>query len=160
VSAPDFELPLVELPFAVQPLDTPPPTQEELDAEYYKLRREQDEAERELQSVFLNLLPGVGSVKGLVEAFADEDLVTGRNLAWWEQALNVVSALPLIHEAATVVKLVGHGGTLAKVAHGAHRVHQFNKVVHAYHAGHPIEVIVMEPARQRMEDLRPSGGEN
>ena len=141
MSAPDFELPQVELPFQVQALDTPPPTQEELLAEYGEWWREQEEAKLELQSVLLDVLPGSGEVKGLVQAFAGEDLVTGRKLHWWEIGLNIVSALPLIHEGVVAVKLLKSGGALGKVAHIAHDVHKFNRVIHTTHAIKPLDVL-------------------
>jgi hypothetical protein len=160
VSAPEFELPLVQLPFEVQPLDTPPPTQEELLAEYGEWWREQEAAKLELNSVFLNVMPGSGEIKGLVEAFAGEDLVTGERLSWWERVLSGVSAIPLIHEGAVLTKLIKEEGALAKVAHQAHTVHKFNKVLHASHAIHPIDVLVVEPVRKQMDGHGQSGGEH
>src|SRR5256885_255337 len=47
---PDFELPPVEMPFEVQPLDPPPPSPEELRAELARQRKEEDENSAELAS--------------------------------------------------------------------------------------------------------------
>jgi hypothetical protein len=162
VSAPDFELPPIELPFDVQLLDTPPPTPEELEKEYLEWWKEQEHAKRELGSVALDLIPVVGEIKGLLQAFAWEDLVTGRALSWWEVGLNVVSAIPLVHEGLAAIKVlkdikqIGHAAHT--VIHGAHTVHNFNRVYHSSHAIKPIDVLVVEPIRREMGIGDHSGG--
>lgn len=41
-------------------------------------------------SVALEAIPGVGTVKSVIEAVTGRDLVTGAELAWWERALGIV----------------------------------------------------------------------
>lgn len=41
-------------------------------------------------SVALDAIPGVGTVKGVIEAITGRDLITGEELAWWERALGIV----------------------------------------------------------------------
>lgn len=127
---PDFELPPIEMPFPVEPLDPPPPTQEELRAEMAKLRKEEDENSAELASAILTLIPFIGEGKGLVDFFRGEDLITGEEKAWWERILNVASCLPVMHEAKGLIKVV------SVVGHTAHRV---NIVVHSNHLRHALE---------------------
>lgn len=55
-----------------------------------------------LLSFGLDLVPFVGTVKGVVEAFTGRDVVTGEKLAWWERALGVV---PFARPAAKVGRL-------------------------------------------------------
>ena len=43
---------------------------------------------------------------GLVEGALGHDLITGHHLAWWEQILNVASAIPHIHDAEGILKTV------------------------------------------------------
>jgi hypothetical protein len=43
-----------------------------------------------LLSIGLDLLPGVGTLKGIIEAFTGRDLVTGDELEWWERILGIV----------------------------------------------------------------------
>src|SRR5262245_32904703 len=112
---------------------------------YEEWWREQEHAKRELGSVALDLIPFVGEIKGLVQALAGKDLVTGRELARWEIALNVVSAIPLVHEGMMALKVLKDAPKLAHAAHtierGAHAVHNFNRVNHATHAIKPIDVL-------------------
>jgi hypothetical protein len=132
---PDFELPQVAMPFEVQPLDPPPPTPEEIEAELRAQRKEENENADELASAIVTLIPIVGEVKGLIEVFTGGDLISGHHQAWWQKALNVVACLPVIHEATGVVKVI------SAVGHMAHRV---NIVVHASHLKHPLDKIVWD----------------
>ena len=43
-----------------------------------------------LVSFGLDLIPGVGTVKGIIESITGRDLVTNQELAWWERLLGVV----------------------------------------------------------------------
>lgn len=45
-------------------------------------------------SLLLDVLPGIGAVKGGVESATGRDLVTGEELADWERALGLVSIIP------------------------------------------------------------------
>ena len=54
-------------------------------------------------SFTLDLLPGIGTIKGLIEAYTGRDLITGQELEWWERALGVLPVL-------------GHAGRLAEGA--------------------------------------------
>jgi hypothetical protein len=72
----------------------------------------------------LSLIPGVGQLKGLVEGALGHDLITGHHLAWWEQILNVASAIPHIHDAEGILK------TVSEIGHDAHIV---NMGVHGTH---------------------------
>jgi hypothetical protein len=44
-------------------------------------------------SFTLDLLPGIGTIKGLIEAYTGRDLITGQELEWWERALGVLPVL-------------------------------------------------------------------
>jgi hypothetical protein len=46
-------------------------------------------------SLVLDFVPVVGDVKGVVEAFTGEDLLTGEELEPWERALGLIPLLPL-----------------------------------------------------------------
>jgi hypothetical protein len=129
MTPPDFELLPIELPFPVQPLDPPPPSPEELQAEMAKLRKEEDEASLEGASAIVTLIPFIGEGKGLVDSFRGEDLITGEHMSWWQRGLNVASCLPVVHEAKGLLKVIG------VIGHTAHKV---NIVVHASHLYHPL----------------------
>lgn len=78
----------------------------------------------ELVSAVLNLIPYLGQVKGLAEAAAGEDLISGRRLADWERGLNLASVVPHLHGAKGITKVVGEIG---------HVAHQVNMGVHTVH---------------------------
>ena len=46
-----------------------------------------------LLSMGLDLLPGIGTVKGVIEGITGRDLVTGEELPWWARVLGVVPGL-------------------------------------------------------------------
>jgi hypothetical protein len=46
-----------------------------------------------LLSLTLDFLPGIGTIKGLIEAATGRDLITGQELEWWERALGAVPVL-------------------------------------------------------------------
>jgi hypothetical protein len=144
MSTPAFELPEVELPFTVASLDPqaqdpgqvlhddagflvypaagtdqPPVFVANMFGEY--------EWDAALTSALINLVPFVGEAKSLVEAVIGKDLITGEHLEWWERLLNVAAALPVVHEASGVLKVVGEVG---------HYSHATNIVVHTHHAFH------------------------
>lgn len=79
----------------------------------------------ELVSAAMNLIPYFGQIKGLVEAAAGKDLVSGRNLAAWERVLNAASAIPHLHGATGITKVVVQIG---------HVTHQVNIGIHVKHA--------------------------
>jgi hypothetical protein len=79
----------------------------------------------DLASTLMNLIPGFGQIKGVVEGALGKDLVSGRNLAGWERALNLASVVPHLHGHSIMTKAVGEIGHLA---------HQANTAVHANHA--------------------------
>jgi len=122
---PAYALTLFEMPFEVQPLDQPPPTAEELEAELRALKKERDEIAGELADGIVAMIPVVGEVKGLIEVFTHGELISGHHQSWWQKALNVASCLPLIHEAKAVAKFMGTVGHVA--AHAAHKVHRVNQ---------------------------------
>jgi Pre-toxin TG len=132
---PDFELPAVEAPFEVQPLDPPPPTPEQIQAELSRQREEDDEKNAEVASGIVTLIPFIGEGKGLIDSIRGEDLITGHHMSWWERTLNVASCLPVVHEAKGLLKVVG------LIGHNAHRV---NIVVHASHLKHALEKKYLE----------------
>jgi hypothetical protein len=79
----------------------------------------------DLASTLMNLIPVFGQVKGAIEGAIGKDLVSGRNLATWERALNLASAIPHLHGASVMTKTVSEIGHLA---------HQANTQVHRFHA--------------------------
>jgi hypothetical protein len=127
---PDFELPPVEMPFEVQPLDPPPPSPEELRAELARQRKEEDEDTDELASGIVDMIPFIGEGKGLVDSFRGEDLISGEHKSWWQRVLNVAASLPVVHEAKGLLKVVG------VIGHTSHRV---NIIVHASHLKHAMD---------------------
>ena len=38
----------------------------------------------------ISLIPFIGGIKGFIDGVAGKDLITGRNLAWWESTLGIV----------------------------------------------------------------------
>lgn len=79
----------------------------------------------DLASTLMNLIPYFGQLKGAVEGALGKDLVSGRNLAGWERALNLASAVPHLH---------GHSVMTRAVVDIGHTAHQANTLVHANHA--------------------------
>jgi hypothetical protein len=141
MSEPDFELPTVELPYVVAAMDGVPSgdvvaqdggflvypeagTDQPVQWVQSEIRINWDQLGA-IVSSHLNLVPIYGQIKGVIEAALDRDLITGRNLAWWERALNVASIIPHVHGATGVLKMVG------VIGHSAHRV---NQVIHGKHA--------------------------
>src|SRR5262245_3176692 len=49
-----------------------------------------------LLSMGLDFLPGIGTVKGVIEGITGRDLVTGEELPWWARVLGVVPGLGAI----------------------------------------------------------------
>ncbi|MEV4417451.1 pre-toxin TG domain-containing protein [Catellatospora sp. NPDC049609] len=76
-----------------------------------------------LLSVGLDFVPGVGTVKGVIEAITGKDLITGQELAWWERLLGIV---PVIGGAAGVAAAIAKGGRaiddIADVGRAADRI--------------------------------------
>lgn len=63
-----------------------------------------------LLSLALDLLPGIGTIKGIIEAVTGKDLITGEELAWWERALGFV---PVLHGLGKVAAMAGKVDDLA-----------------------------------------------
>ena len=111
MSAPEFELPRVELPFAVGSMD-PTVVHDDpgaggitdggilimpaagADAHPTFVPQALLDADAKLASALLNLVPMIGTVKGSIEAFTGDDMITGDHLAWWERALDVAAIVP------------------------------------------------------------------
>lgn len=67
-----------------------------------------------LLSLGLDFIPGVGTVKGIVEAFTGRDLITGQELAWWERVLGVVPlGGALVGGAVGLSRAARHAGDVA-----------------------------------------------
>jgi len=49
----------------------------------------EQESEDERNSMALNIVPFIGGIKGFIEGVDGKDILTGRNLAWWEKALGI-----------------------------------------------------------------------
>jgi hypothetical protein len=148
VSAPEFELPSVELPFQLPSLPAPvvpggveadggvlifPAAGADAKPDY--LTPEDTKAGihalLETASFLLNLVPVVGEVKMAVEAAVGITL-TGMEMAGWERGVQGASVVPLPE---------GHTPGLAalhKIHKGAHVV---NEVVHALHVAHAWEEV-------------------
>jgi putative toxin of predicted polymorphic toxin system len=154
VSYPDFELPSVELPFPVASMDPVPagdpvaqdggivinPQAGVDEPPRYVSDQEIQQALSELKahlagvvSAGLNFVPGIGQLKGVVEAFAGQDLITGHHISWWERGLNLAAAIPHIHGAEGFVKAMGevghHAHSVNKIVHGSHGVSHANGVL-------------------------------
>ena len=140
MSAPEFELPAVEAPFEVPHLDPQKPSGDPVaedggvlippaagaDAKPTYIPQAVLEADAKLASAIVNLVPGIGTVKGVIEGFTGKDLITGDEKAGWERALNLAAALPVAEEA------VEEGALVVKVIEGIHHVHE---IVHVAHVG-------------------------
>jgi hypothetical protein len=75
-----------------------------------------------LASLGLDLLPGVGTIKGVIEAITGRDLVTGQELAWWERALGIIPvAGGLIGAGVSAARTADRIGDAADVARGIDR---------------------------------------
>ena len=61
-------------------------------------------------SLGLDLLPGIGDLKGLTEAATGKDFVTGEKVPWWARALG---ALPLLGGLVRVARGLARGGRVA-----------------------------------------------
>jgi hypothetical protein len=159
MSTPDFELPPVELPFPLPSLDAtphgdpiaeaardggvliPPAAGADASWEFSPTRPWKDAFDalentlKEGVDLALNVIPVAGQVKGLIEGFVGEDLITGRHLAWWERVLNVASVGSLLKSA----KDVEEASHLAEAIHEiGHTTHVVNVVVHVAHGGHEV----------------------
>ena len=70
-------------------------------------------------STALDFIPGVGTGKGIIEAFTGKELVTGEKLAPWERALGII---PIIGKIGRGAKAIG------KIADGVDAVHDMQKL--------------------------------
>ncbi|QYO62563.1 polymorphic toxin-type HINT domain-containing protein [Leptolyngbya sp. 7M] len=74
-------------------------------------------------SLALDLTPGVGELKGLVEAVTGKDLITGEDLAAWERMIGILPYLSdvgkLIQKAGDIARAVEAGSDAAKAAGAA-----------------------------------------
>ena len=147
MSAPDFELSPVEAPFQIaadaEPQSSgdpsgrdggiliPPAAGADEPWTYVSIPPGLHEAEAELVSAILNL-PPVGPVKGLVEAYTGEDLITGRHLEWWERSLNVLVLVPVpeaeaVEEGAQILRALEAIHTVIEAVHTIHHVHELGE---------------------------------
>jgi hypothetical protein len=134
MSDPDWELPPVELPFEVADLDAIHPggplsglspddrgffvmPEAGVDQPAQWVTGQQvAEANHDAQVIvsnLINLIPEVGTVKGVVEAFRGEDLITGDHVSWWERSLNLAAATTLLKGADAVKGILGKMGSAA-----------------------------------------------
>jgi hypothetical protein len=72
-------------------------------------------------SLALDFTPGVGTVKGIIEAFTGRDLITGQELAWWERLLGVVPVLGGLAGAAAVARGIDRAADAADAVRDASR---------------------------------------
>jgi hypothetical protein len=138
MSSPDWELPDVELPFTVASLDATPsgdalaqdagfliyPQAGTDEQPLFVSSEEVRFAAKELASAMINLVPVIGQTKAFIEGAIGKDLISGRNLAWWERGLNLVAIIPHAHGAKGIAHALGEIG---------HITHKVNTVVHAKH---------------------------
>jgi len=69
-------------------------------------------------SIALDFIPGVGTVKGIVEAFTGKDLITGEKLKPWERALGII---PIVGKLGREVKGVAKIANSVDAASDARR---------------------------------------
>jgi hypothetical protein len=137
MSDPDWELPPVELPFEVADLDAihpggplsglspddrgffvMPEAGVDQPAQWVS-GQEVAEANHDAQVIvsnLINLIPEVGTAKGVVEAFRGKDLITGDELSWWERALDLAAGTTLLKGANEVKGILGGMGAAASRA--------------------------------------------
>jgi hypothetical protein len=60
-----------------------------------------------LLSLALDLIPGIGTIKGIIEAITGKDLITGEELAWWERALGFTPVLGALGDLARMADRLG-----------------------------------------------------
>lgn len=120
-----------------------------------------------LISLTLDFLPGVGTVKGIIEAITGRDLVTGQELAWWERALGVVpvvgglagtaAAASRLGRAADAADLFSRGGKLSNLevlerGVGLNRtmdtVHEYSRLAEVDFQGATVEILT------ELDDIR------
>jgi hypothetical protein len=70
-------------------------------------------------STALDFTPGIGTAKGLIEAFTGKDMVTGEKLSPWERALGII---PIIGKIGRGAKAIG------KIADGVDALHDMRKL--------------------------------
>jgi putative toxin of predicted polymorphic toxin system len=144
MSATDFELPPVELPFALPAVGPPLPFGAagaddggvEWAVEYQPPAPEPHDEEHEaswgvkLFSALMNFHPIFGRTKTLIEGLAGEDLFTGEDLAAWEQALDIAVVIPVPEaEGSEVVHVLHLIHTAVDVVQTAHHAHHLGKVI-------------------------------
>ncbi|HXB55971.1 MAG TPA: pre-toxin TG domain-containing protein [Vicinamibacteria bacterium] len=156
MSAPDFELHPIEAPFEVPHLDptTPPgdpvaqdggvlvPPAAGADASPTYISQAVLEADTKLASSLLNLVPVVGEVKGVIEAFTGKDLITGEHKVWWERGLNIAALAEAEEGPAIVVKVV-------------ETIHVVHELVHVAHVG--IDIYELNEAAERSGEGKDGG---
>jgi hypothetical protein len=74
-----------------------------------------------LLSVGLDFLPGVGTVKGIIEAVTGRDLITGQELEWWERLLGVIPVIGGVAGVAAAAAKVSKAADAADAAADAAR---------------------------------------
>ena len=174
MGAPEFELPYIELPYEVAGVDPVTVKGDQVaadggilvmppagaDAKPVYISREMLEAQAALASALLNFVPIVGNIKGAIEGFTGEDLITGRHLEWYERVLNLACAIPgepaEAEEALQVVHAVSVMHKAAEALHeGAEIAHH---VIHTTHLVHDWEEAV-EAGEKNREMNEPGAGE-
>ena len=74
-----------------------------------------------LISIGLDFIPGVGTVKGLIEAITGEDLITEQELAWWERLLGVIPFVATVGGVVAGTRIIGHVDDIVDVERAADR---------------------------------------
>ena len=67
-----------------------------------------------LLSIGLDFVPGVGTIKGIIEAIIGRDIITGQERAWWERVLGIIPVTSAAAGAVAVSKIAEAAGDLAR----------------------------------------------
>ena len=67
-----------------------------------------------LLSIGLDFVPGVGTIKGIIEAIIGRDIITGQERAWWERVLGIIPVTSAVAGAVAVSKIAEAAGDLAR----------------------------------------------
>ena len=153
MSGPDFELPGVDLPFAVASMDPTPVSQDDVardggilipgqaagDPPVFIPEDELWHPNKPLWIATIEIFGGPPLY--LWEAYEGVDL-SGRELSGWERALNVVAAIPVpgSHEV-KVIEVIHTIHEVAEVVHtGKHVIHLGEVLVHGGEEGGEVEI--------------------
>jgi len=58
-------------------------------------------------SIGLDFVPGVGTIKGIVEAITGRDIITRQERGWWERVLGIIPVSSMVVGAIAVSKIAG-----------------------------------------------------